>query len=74
MKTAMFLVIAIAVLGGLGVTMAFTSSVTPAHAQVYPNPFHCNAQPRTGGGSCGYTGLGGNIENRGFPFGHPTGP
>ena len=74
MKTAIFLVIAIAALGGIGVTTAFMSSAIPAHAQLYPQPFHCNAQPRTGGGSCGYTGLGGYIENRGIPFGRPTGP
>jgi len=48
MKTAIFLVIAIAALGGIGVTTAFMSSAIPAHAQLYPQPFHCNAQPPQG--------------------------
>lgn len=65
----------IAMILGLALVLAATTiATTPLHAQLYPHPFHCNAQPRTGGGSCGYTGLGGNIENKGFPFGHPTGP
>ena len=56
-----------AALGAIGVTTAVMSSTIPAHAQLYPQPFHCNAQPRTGGGSRGFTGLGGNVENRGLP-------
>ena len=74
MKITILVVLIIAALEAIGVTTAVMSSTIPAHAQLYPQPFHCNAQPRTGGGSCGFTGLGGNVENRGFPFGHPTGP